>query len=88
MTRLHPWLARAGKAAAVRPRPRLPRLLRALSPQERELSLLRSELRQLENDPEFAAEWRVELAEGWRRIEFDRALLKVLDAPPEGGGPT
>ncbi|WP_153482773.1 hypothetical protein, partial [Streptomyces katsurahamanus] len=38
-------------------------------PEDREQRELLAELRQLERDPEFAADWRVEPAEGWRRVQ-------------------
>ncbi|MFI1017550.1 hypothetical protein [Streptomyces sp. NPDC020965] len=59
-----------------------------LTPEARDLRSVRRELRRLETDPEFADAWRAELAEGWRRIEFDRALLRVLEGLPDGGGPS
>ncbi|MFI1017464.1 hypothetical protein [Streptomyces sp. NPDC020965] len=60
----------------------------ALSPEARDLRLLRRELRRLERDPEFAGAWRAELAEGWRRIEFDRALSKICDDLVDDGDPS
>ncbi|MFI2212070.1 hypothetical protein [Streptomyces sp. NPDC020141] len=62
-------------------------LARSLISRGRERRALRAELRRLETDPEYAADWRIELAEGWRRNEFDRALLRVLDARSDGGDP-
>ncbi|MFI1016285.1 hypothetical protein [Streptomyces sp. NPDC020965] len=84
MTRLSVPLALAVGAAETQSRCHLARLMRFLTVSSRELRVLRSELRRLESDAEFAAAWRAELAEGWRRVEFDRALDNVLRAGPNG----
>ncbi|MFI1012739.1 hypothetical protein [Streptomyces sp. NPDC020965] len=81
-------LVLAVSVAEIRLRSRFPRLVWGLTPDARELRCIQSELRRLECDPEFAAEWRAELAEGWRRVEFDQALLRALEGLPDGGGPS
>lgn len=88
MTRLYTWLTLVARATETRSGSRFPRTLWPLSPKERELRFLRRELRRLEKDREFAGEWQAELAEGWRRIEFDRALLRALEERGDGGDPS
>lgn len=59
-------------------------LAEALTSEGRERRVLRAELRRFDNDAEFAAEWRAEATEGWRRAEFDRALSKLACGRSDG----
>ncbi|MGW1978470.1 hypothetical protein [Streptomyces sp. NPDC001889] len=62
-----------------------PRLVWALTPRGREHRRLRAELRRLETDPDYADQWRAELAEGWRQVRFERALEALLRDLADGG---
>ncbi|MQS38685.1 hypothetical protein [Streptomyces katsurahamanus] len=83
--RVHQWLGLAVDAAKIRLRSRTRRLLWSLTPGEREHRVLRSELRRLERDPKFAVELRIELAEGWLRVRFDRGLAELVSGRAGGG---
>ncbi|WP_190120739.1 hypothetical protein [Streptomyces inusitatus] len=59
-----------------------------LTAQGRERRALGAELRRVETDPEYAAEWRAELDEGVRQLRFERALEALVRDLADGGDPS
>ncbi|MEV6419778.1 hypothetical protein [Streptomyces sp. NPDC051662] len=78
MIRLWVWLVLAAGAVNVLLRLRFPRLVWALTTTSGERRALMSELRRLESDPLFAAEWRTALHTEWDQRVFDRAVAELV----------
>ncbi|GGZ27072.1 hypothetical protein GCM10010387_20540 [Streptomyces inusitatus] len=85
---VHQRLALAVRAVEIWLRVRFPRLVWVLTPRCRERRALRAELRRVETDPEYAAQWRAELDEGVRQLRFERALEALVQDLADGGDPS